>query len=270
MQIDDPRWRQAVAALDAGDVPALAAILAADPALVRDRLDAGDGYFARPYLLWFVAENPVRNGRLPSTIVEVTRAILAAAAREDVLGDQLAYALALVCSGRVVRECGVQAALIDVLVDAGADPAAALPVALPHGERAAAEHLLARGAPITLIAAASLGRLDDLARLGPPASSAERQAALMCAAVNGQPAALRALIALGVDVDAYGAAGFHPHATALHQAVAADCRAAVEVLAEAGADLTLRDRAFGGTPLGWAEHEGRAELAAYLRARMPA
>src|SRR5262249_38958141 len=70
-----------LAPLDAGDVPRLQTLLDEPPELARDRLDAFEGYFARPYLLWFVAENPIRNRRLPPNIAEVTRFLLAAAER---------------------------------------------------------------------------------------------------------------------------------------------------------------------------------------------
>ena len=78
----DPLFRDAVAAIDAGDLPGLERLLAAHPALVVERLDdpgawlraqvgdALDGFFQRPYLLWFVAEDPVRNGRLPGNIAQ--------------------------------------------------------------------------------------------------------------------------------------------------------------------------------------------------------
>ena len=99
----DPLFREAVSAIDAGDVSALERLLAAHPRLVRERLDSpGDwlreqvggaleGYFRQPYLLWFVAENPIRNDRLPANIAEVTRAIIQAAKRErvDSLREQL-------------------------------------------------------------------------------------------------------------------------------------------------------------------------------------
>ena len=53
-------------------------LLTANPQLVRVRLESpGDwlrdlvdgaleGYFKQPYLLWFVAENPIRHEKLPS------------------------------------------------------------------------------------------------------------------------------------------------------------------------------------------------------------
>ena len=64
----DPRFQDAVDAIDSGDAVRLERLLAEDPGLVRDRVGGGEGYFSRPYLLWFVAENPVRNGRLPANI----------------------------------------------------------------------------------------------------------------------------------------------------------------------------------------------------------
>ena len=83
----DASFREAVSAIDRGDVATLQRLVAANPALVRERLEspgpwlrdmigrALDGFFRRPYLLWFVAEDPVRNGRLPENIAAVARAI---------------------------------------------------------------------------------------------------------------------------------------------------------------------------------------------------
>jgi hypothetical protein len=41
----------------------------------------------------------------------------------------------------------------------------------------------------------------------------------------------------------------------------------VALLAERGARLDLRDTVYDATPLGWAEHGKRAEIAEYLRGR---
>jgi hypothetical protein len=267
IEISDPLSREAVSAIATGDVGALERLLAAHPELMRDRIEGGEGYFRRPYLLWFIAENPVRSGRLPGNIAEVTRAILRAARRERVesLQAQVDYALALVCSGRVARECGVQDELINVLGDAGADLNGALVPALAHRERAAAERLLERGAALTLLAAVCTGRADDAARLLPGASAAERQAALAGAALYGQSWALALLIESGVDLNAFNPPGFHAHGTALHHAVDSGSLDAVKALVEAGADQGARDRIHNGTPLGWAEYLQRTEIAAYLR-----
>lgn len=267
-EIADPLFRAAVVAIDAGDVPALERLLAARPQLLRDRLEGyGEGYFHRPHLLWFVAENPIRNGSLPANIGDVTRTILRAAGHEKVesLPEQLQYALGLVSSGRVPRESGVQLELIDRMVDAGARPGGALMPALAHREAAAVERLLELGAPLTLTAAVCTGRMDEAARLLATANPSERQAALSGAALFGLAPALRLLIAQGVDVNAFSPPDFHPHGTALHHAVDSGSLEAVRVLAEAGASLEIRDRIHDGTALDWAQYLDRTQIAEYLR-----
>ena len=72
-------------------------------------------------------------------------------------------------------------------------------------------------------------------------------------------------VSADVDLNAFNPPGFHEHGTALHHAVDSGSLAAVKVLVEAGAELGTRDRVHQGTPLDWAEHEGRTEIAAYLR-----
>ena len=275
----DALFREAVTAIEAGDVPELERILSAHPELVRERLespgtwlresvgDALEGYFRHPYLLWFIAENPIRTGRVPANIADVTRALVAAANRErvDTLQEQLDYALELVCTGRIVRELGFQIQLIDLLVDAGANPGSGYG-ALANQNLAAAQRLIELGAEPTLASAICLGRTGDVARLAPAASAAsaeDRQIALTAAALNGNAEALRTLVGLGVDVRAYSLV-IHSHATPLHHAVWSGSLDAVKVLVEAGADLTLRDKVYHSTPLGWAEYAGRDEIAAYL------
>jgi ankyrin repeat protein len=264
-----PQFQEAVAAIDRGDVTELDRLLAAHPELLRERGEHPEAYFRRPFLLWFVAENPVRNGRLPANIGEVVRTIVEAArrGRVDTLPRQLDYTLSLVSSGRVPRESGVQAQLIDVLVDAGADPTEALEPALAHRELAAVEHLFRRGAKPTLTAAACRGDVSAIERLAPDAGRHELQAALIGAALYGWPQAVAPLLRHGADVNGYGPDSFHPHATALHQAVYTGSLDTVKALVEAGASLALKDGIHEGTPLGWAEHMKREEIAAYLRER---
>lgn len=284
----DPLFREAVAAIDAGDVPALERLLADHPRLVRDRLEepgawlrekvgsALDDFFARPYLLWFVAEDPVRNGTLPANIGEVARAILGAATRERVesLPEQMDRALRLTAWSWIARDCGVHNDLIDALIDAGAAPRWTND-ALVNGNFGAAEHLVERGAELTLATALCLGRFDDVDRLARTASARDRQVGLVLAALNGRAEGLRRLLPLGVDLNAYST-DIYEHATALHHAVCSGSVEAVRVLVEAGADLRTKDRAWDGTPLEWAEYYIREakgadvgkpypEIAAYLR-----
>ncbi|HEX2122414.1 MAG TPA: ankyrin repeat domain-containing protein [Thermoanaerobaculia bacterium] len=258
-----PRFGPAVAAIDAGDVAALERILDADPDLVRDRAQWDEhAYFRDPYLLWFVAENPVRNDRLPPNIADVARAIIAKGASRE----QLDYALELVCSGRVPREHGVQNALIDVLCDAGADPDAAMTTALAHGELDAAQRLLERGARMSLLAAICFDRAGDAERLVSSATTDELQLALVAAALYGNARMLSMLIERGADINACAPAGFHAHATPLHHAVDSGSLDAVKVLAEAGANRDTRDRVYHATPLEWAEYLEKPQIASYLRA----
>lgn len=288
----DQRFREAVSAIDAGDVSMLERLLAATPALAGERLaspgawlrdvvgEALDGFFARPYLLWFVAEDPVRNGRLPENIATVARTIIDATRREGApsLQEQVDYALTLVSWSWIAREWGVQIELIDVLVDAGAAIDGNSNNALVNGNVAAAEHLVKRGGPLTLAAALCLGRWDDVDAQVVAASEREKTFSFVLSALNGKSDALRRMIRAGVDLNA-PSANLYPHGTPLHHAVSSGSLDAVQALVEAGANLTTKDSAWGGTPLGWAEYylgEGQkeptragkqyAEIAAYLRA----
>lgn len=100
------------------------------------------------------------------------------------------------------------------------------------------------------MAAACLDRPFDAAA----ASHEERQAALAGAALHGRMAALRELIAVGVDINAFNPPGWHEHSTALHSAIYGRSEAAVEALLAAGADPTIRDTIFDGTAQDWARH----------------
>jgi peptide-methionine (S)-S-oxide reductase len=264
----EPLRQAAVALMDADDLAAFERLLAEHPELACTRFNTGEGYFRWPFLLWYVAENPVRTGRLPSTIVAMARAIAAAAraAGATSLSRQLDYAVVLVATGRVPRESGRQAALIDVLLDEGATPGG-VDDALAHGELAAARHLIDRGAPMSLAATLCLDGTDqDVMAAALGSSDVDRRRALMISAVCGRADAIRRVLAFGVDINAYGPPGCHAHSTALHQAVNAGSLDAVRALVEAGADLQRPDAIYKATPLGWAEHLGRDAIAAYLRA----
>ena len=92
----DDIFREAVSAIDAGDVPRLERLLASHRELVAERLtDPGEwlrsqigpalnGFFKDPYLLWFVTEDAVRTGTMSANVAAIARAILDAARREGV------------------------------------------------------------------------------------------------------------------------------------------------------------------------------------------
>jgi ankyrin repeat protein len=285
----DRRFQQAVAFIGSGDVPALERLLTDHPELARERLttagpwlrdkigDALDGFFKDPDLLWFASEDVPVHGHLPENIPEVTSAILRAARGAPGLQEQLDSALRLVCWSGVARRCGVQVALIDALLDAGASPDGGPDNALVNGHATVAEHLVARGAKLTLASAACLGRWDEARRLSATASESEKQFALVLAALNGRAEAVKRMVEAGADVNR-PSADLYAHGTPLHHAVYSGSPETVRALVEAGADSGKRDTAWNGTPLGWAEHylserkdddsqRRYGEIADYLRAR---
>ena len=287
----DALFRDAVAAIDGGNVATLEKLLRQHPELVRERLTAPgdwvrsqigralDGFFKDPYLLWFVTEDAVRMGQLSANVAAVASTIIDAARRAGVpdLQHQLDSTFHFAVCSPTGREDGRQLELLDVLIDAGASTEGGPVQAFICYNDAAARHLIRRGARLTLPAALCLGLWDDVASLAPQATAEEKQMALGLAALNGKAEALSRLLPLGVDLDAF-TSGFYSHATPLHHAVWSGSLAAVKVLVEAGAKLTTRDKAEDATPLGWAEYAktlpagqtlGKQfrEIAAYLRER---
>jgi len=265
VRIDDPIFERAVALIDAGDVDDLREHLDAHPHVLSTRAEddgafAGE-YFARPFLLWFTAENPIRRGTLPANIREVIRTIIEAMHRHEVPNaqEQMDYTLALVASGCVPRECGLQVAMIQTLVEHGADPNT-LDAALSHGEMDAAHALIECGATVDLTAAACLGDHDKLNALFDDADELTRQRALALAAFNGQATSCRILLDRGVDPNAFNPEGAHPHCTPLHNAVNRGHVETVVTLVTRGADMHIQDRMFGGDAFGWAEHCGQDEV----------
>jgi hypothetical protein len=257
-EITDFTARQAVAAIDSGRTTELLDLIGKQPGLVKDRLrTAWEGYFKDPYLLWFVADNPIRINKLPENIVELTRLLVQAVKREApaTFQQQIDYTLGLVASGRIPRECGVQIAMIDLLIDAGASPACAM-AALANGNVEAAEYLIVLGDNLTLAMAVCLERMDGINQIAAQAGSDEKLTAITAASFYGKANMIERLLEMGIDPNGFPDAksSFHSHATPLHQAVSSGSLNAVKLLVEAGARLDVRDKIYNGTPLGWAAH----------------
>jgi peptide-methionine (S)-S-oxide reductase len=126
---------------------------------------------------------------------------------------------------------------------------------LAHGGIEAARRLVERGNDLTLGTAVGLDRADDIRRLASVSDEDERLVALTVAAFYGKTEWIAFLLSLGVNPNGFPRpTGFHTHATPLHQAVSSGSLAAVRLLVEVGADLTAKDRAHNGTPLGWARY----------------
>ncbi len=261
-RIEDDTFRRAVEQIDAGDAKGLREHLKQHPNLSRQRVVfEGGNYFRNPTLLEFVAENPVRHGKLPKNIVDIARVVLDAGVEQSSLDETLM----LVATGSVPRECGMQIALINLLCDHGADPGSAAQVAAVLFEMEAVGALVARGARMTLPLAAALGRTEEVGRLLPKANPEERHLALALASQYGITEIVRVLLDAGEDPNRFNPVGGHSHSTPLHQAAGNGHLGVVKLLVERGANLDVKDILFGGTPAGWANYAGRKEAEKYLR-----
>ena len=278
------RFESAVEAVINGDVAALQRLLHEHPALVRERstiVTHHDPPVHGATLLHYLAANGVEDHRqkTPKNAVEIAKLLLEAGAEVDALAGMYGgecTTMSMLVSSSPPAEAGVQVALVDVLLDHGAAVegrgsgawTSPLMTALAFGFGSAAEALVRRGARVdTIAAAAGLGRLADTARLLPTAGTEDRHRALALAAQHGYVEIVRLLLDAGEDPNRYNPKGNHGHSTPLHQAVWAGHDAVVRLLVERGARLDIKDTIYEGTPLGWAEYGGRAEIAAYLRAR---
>lgn len=260
--ITDPLFREAVQAIDLGAVVELQRILEQYPQLTTTRLPtpSNEGYFKNPYLLWFVANNPIRNQHLPSSILEITELIIEClqGCKNEHYQFIMDYTLGLVSTGRIVRETGVQIQLMKLLVKKGAIVKESVlgPLALHSFEAAA--FLLDNGARYDLATAVGLNKMREVPALIKEASPSQKNVALVVASFFGNSTAVSLLISGGVDVNGVGTiadfGGFHSHAGALHQAVYAASLESVIALVEAGADLEAVDKMYSGTPLDWAIH----------------
>jgi ankyrin repeat protein len=237
----------------------------------------GGNYFRNPTLLEFIAENPIRHGKLPENIVEIAKVILDASRSPEARNETLM----LVATGSVARESGMQRPLIDLLCDYGADPNSAAHAAALHGEMEALNALIDRRAKIDLPVAAALGRVEDARRLlasehenlpSPGRERAlrgknneDRHLALSLAADFGHMEIVRLLLDAGEDPNRYNPVGGHSHTTPLHQAAAKGHDEVVQLLVERGARTDLKDILWHGTPADWAHHEGKLETEALLR-----
>jgi len=84
------------------------------------------------------------------------------------------------------------------------------------------------------------------------------------AAESGSVAAVALLLARGADPNAMPAGS-----SALHEAAFRNHREIVDLLLDAGADPTIRDRRFNADPAGWAAHAGHNALAIYIKGPGP-
>jgi hypothetical protein len=227
----DPSFEAAANCIVDGDLAGLQTLLANHPALVRARSPYGH----RATLLHHVAANGIeisRQWQSPSNAPELARAILAAGAEPDATASMYGEndtALTLVVSSGHPAEAGVQAALVDALVDGGADvdggDCRPMWTAITFGYHLAVDRLVARGARIdSLVFAACANDLDRLRSL-----------------LATSPQSLRSG---RLELDAEHLLDY---ATIFGAGLGR--REAVALLVEHGADLSVRDPVHGSTAL---------------------
>ena len=285
-----PRFDAAVDLIDAGDVEALRALLAADPALVhaRTNLEPPFHYFSGATLLHHVAGNPDR-GRLigdkppmPAITPAIARVLLDAGADVDArtTGPNGGTTLGLLITSKQASDANVSGPLIDVLCEYGAHLSVTRPDDLDgplanHAPRAA-ERKIELGARVEVIVAAALGRMEDLraqfdanGRLidVPVGRMRVRHArdaiglALLFAYVNGRREAVDFLLEKDGNWNMIGVT----NGTALHRAAWDGDLPIVERLVALGADVANRENPWSASPYAWARHNDQAAVIDWMR-----
>lgn len=279
-------FSQAVEAIVSGDETGLDAVLRDHPGLVRERAP----YAHQATLLHYLGANGVEVQRSPKNAPAIARILLEAGAEADavasIYGERDTTLCMTVTSVHPYR-AGVQASLVDVLIDYGAkvdgvdDDGSPLGSALLFAYTEAAERLVLRGARVdNLIYAAGLGRTDVVRQMlasgtgtdrivrrtdglagrfsFPVARDADaREVALIVAAMHGRLLAVRALLDHGID----GNATPFCRQSALHYAASMGRSSVVEELLARGADASLVDTQMHQTPAEWAREAGHTGLA---------
>jgi ankyrin repeat protein len=287
-----PRFDEALAALDAGDVERLRGLLASDPSLVhaRTNLEPSYGYFTGATLLHHAAGNPWRDNPLPANIVEIARLLLDAGADVDALtlgsspsnapGAGGATTMGLVCTSKQASDTGVTGPLMELLLERGAaldlQSEDALDASLKNHAPRAAERMIELGVKPDVLAAAALGWMDLLRAffdregrlLSRPHRQGEEMAerdaiglAMLYAYVRAQRAAVDFLLEKDGNWNMIGV----NNGTALHRAAFAGDLAMVQRLVAKGADVSDRNNPFASTPLAWAGYNKQADLFQWMR-----
>ena len=246
-------FRNAVEALDTGDVATLDELLTKHKFLLTYQCHVGEwyteGYFAGANLLNHIAGNPIRVP-LPANIVEVTRLLLKHGAKDEVSDPRRTIGLLL--SSRQASEAAIALKLIDliaeqnsVVIDFQSPDILELP--LENDSLQTAEELVKRGADMDIHHAAGLGRLDRVIELAPTVDAHNLELALNWACKHDQTEVLKYLLSLGVDIHG----GCKSGQGGLHLAAHTGKLSTVKLLLGYQVDLEVKN-VYGGTPLGQA------------------
>jgi ankyrin repeat protein len=280
----DPKFHPAIAAIKAGALDELKALVRKDPTLATGRSSK-----SHPTLLQCL----VLEASEISNRIEMAKVLIEAGA--EINGPLV------VCAS--VNNVEATAALLDAgaLIN-GIGSWSPLEEALYWGSNDVRDLLLARGASVhNLRLAAALGRVDLIeaffnsdGSLRPEAGEIEwpfshpltsnlprpikdklqttidKQPtkdiinnAFVYACMHGHVEAARELLKKGAEINAIPP-GFHYAGTALHNAAVKGHRAMVDFLIEQGVDPTVTDKERGGSVAGWAAYGGHQELSEFL------
>jgi hypothetical protein len=265
------QFESAVEAIISGDVTTLKQLLRRNPDLVRARSTREH----HATLLHYVAANGVEGYRqkTPKNAVRIAEILLQAGAEVDADLDygsmrnlyperQGSTTLGMAATSVHPAVAGVQIALLKILLAYGASVDGLgggwnpLVAALHNGRGDAAAYLARRGARLDLEGAAGVGRLDVVkgfvkrdGSLKSGATRTQMESGFAWACEYGRTRVVAFLLEKGLLIDA------QPHGeTGLHWAAYGGHADIVKLLLRRKAPLDIRDRRFGGTPLGWALH----------------
>jgi ankyrin repeat protein len=254
------QFELAADAIVAGDAATLKRLLRENPELIRERSTR----LHRATLLHYVGANGFEDYRQksPKNAVEIAQILLAAGAEVDAVADTYGKGttLGLVASSIHPKLAGVQIALMETLLEAGAAPDGVpggwspLIAALRNGRGEAAEFLAQRGAHLDLEAAAGVGQLDVVrsffdedGHLKATATNAQMESGFLWACEYGRNNVIDFLLQKGADLNAQANTG----QTGLHWAVIGGQLATIRLLLERGCSLEAKN-VYGGTALGQA------------------
>jgi len=259
------KFESAADAVVTGNIAKLKRLLRENPKLIRQRSTRSH----QSTLLHYVSANGVEDFRqkTPKNAVEVAKILLAARAEVDAANADYGgrgTTLGLVATSSPPDEAGVQVALLETLLEAGASIEGLeggwnpLTAALANGRKHAAEYLAMRGARLDLEGASGVGRLDIVKSYFRPDGSLKATATkkqmkdgFAWACEYGRTKVAEFLLDQGMDINArlrnHGNTGLHWAAFNGHVDL-------VKLLLARKARLDIKDESFDGPPLGWALH----------------
>ncbi len=242
-------------AIVTGDIATLQKLLHENPAVIR----AHSTRLHQATLLHYISANGVEGYRqkTPKNILPIATLLLDAGAGVHASANLYggSTALDLVATSRHPERAGVQEALLQLLLDRGAQLTPGIVNAcLANGRIQAAEFLATRGATLDLEAAAGLGRLDTVksffdtrGNLRPPATNSQMERGFLWACEYGRTEVVEFLLQHKVPLDIQAGTG----QTALHWAVIGGALSTVKLLLERGTPLEAKN-SYGASALGQA------------------